>query len=191
MRRRDVSLRVRFTLTDLDYRPIAGAPVRVVFGSDREWQHQGSGHRFITDTKGEHRFDARVSLDRQLRKLPTNFVASLLSKPQPTDHLLIGTELEYATFQWLYTVDVYRFAAGDDVLLDGESIYTRDADGNFTRKAPHDDNGWRMADLKGQALTSPGHQAWNFMLQPDPSDAAGTHWTLAMAFKRSPAPVRR
>jgi hypothetical protein len=47
-----------------------------------------------------------------------------------------------------------------------------------------------MADLEGLVLTSPGHQAWNFMLQPDPSNAAGTLWTLDIAFKRSPAPVR-
>jgi hypothetical protein len=34
MTSKNVSLNVRFTLTDLDYRPIAAAPVRVVFGSD-------------------------------------------------------------------------------------------------------------------------------------------------------------
>jgi hypothetical protein len=190
MTSKNVSLNVRFTLTDLDYRPIAAAPVRVVFGSDPGWQHQTSGYRFVTDSKGEHLFDARVTLDKQPRKMPTNFVGSLLSGPQLTDHLLIGAELEYAAVRWLYTVDVYRFPNGADVLLDGESIYTRDARGDFTRKASHDNDGWRMADLEGLVLTSPGHQAWNFMLQPDPSNAAGTLWTLDIAFKRSPAPVR-
>jgi len=29
------------------------------------------------------------------------------------------------------------------------------------------------------------------MLQPDPAGAHGIEWTLEMAFKRSPAPVRR
>src|SRR5262245_15100259 len=125
VQRREVQLRVRFALTDLDYRPIAGAPVRVVFGSDPDWQRRSSGHRFTTDAKGEHRFATRVSLDTQRRKIPTNFVGSLLSGPQLTDHLLIGAELEYATFSWLYTVDVFRFPDGADVLLDGEAIYTR------------------------------------------------------------------
>jgi hypothetical protein len=189
--RTDVSLRVRFTLTDLDYRPVAGAPVRVVFGSDPHWQRQSSGHRFVTDAKGEHRFETRVSLDQRRRKLPTNFVNSLLSGSQRTDHLLVGAELEYATFQWLYTVDVYRFPSGSDVLLDGESIYTRDARGDFTRKASYDGDGWHVADLGNLVLTSPGHQAWNFMLQPDPSNPTGTLWTLDVAFKRSPPPVRR
>ena len=149
----------------------------------------GTGHRFVTDAKGEHRFEARVSLDKQRRKLPTNFVASLLSGPQLTDHLLIGAELEYATFPWLYMVDVYRFPNGADVLLDGESIYSRARRGDFTRKASHDGDGWRIADLGNLVLTSPGHEAWNFMLQPDPADSKGTRWTLDMAFKRSPAPV--
>jgi hypothetical protein len=187
----EVSLRVRFTLTDLDYRPIQDAAVRVVFGSDPTWQRRSSGHRFVTDAKGEHQFEARVSLDKQPRKVPTNFVSSLLSDPQLTDHLLIAAELEYATFPWLYTVDVYRFPGGADVLLDGESVYTRDARGDFTRKASYDSDGWHVADLGSLVLTSPGHQAWNFMLQPDPSNAAGTSWTLDMAFKRSPPPLRR
>ncbi len=191
VQRTSVALRVRFTLTDLDYRPIAGAPVRVVFGSDPGWQRQDSGYRFLTDAKGEHRFEARVNLDKQPRKLPTNFVSSLLSGPQLTDHLLIGAELEYTTFSWLYTVDIYRFPGGDDVLLDGESVWTRDSHSDFTRKASHDADGWRMADLGNLVLTSPGHQPWNFMLQPDPTEKAETQWTLDMAFKRSPAPIRR
>jgi hypothetical protein len=186
----DVSLHVTFTLTDLDYRPIPSAPVRVVFGSDPHWQQQGNGYRFATDAKGRHRFEARVSLDQRRRKLPTNFVASLLSAPQLTDHLLIGAELEYATFRWLYTVDVYRFPGGADVLLDGESVYSRDAQGDFTRKASHEEDGWRMADLGNLVLTAPGHEAWHFMLQPDAADEKGSQWTLEISFKRSPAPVR-
>jgi hypothetical protein len=188
---REVQVRVRFALTDLDYRPIAGAPVRVVFGSDPDWQRRSSGHRFTTDAKGEHRFATRVSLDTQRRKIPTNFVGNLLSGPQLTDHLLIGAELEYATFSWLYTVGVFRFSDGADVLLDDEAIYTRDSEGNFTHRAVHDDAGWRIADLGGLVLTSPGHQPWNFMLQPESARAGATQWTLDMAFKRSPAPVRR
>jgi hypothetical protein len=191
LRPRDVVLHVRFALTDLDYHPVASAPVRLVFGSDANWQRQLSGDRFITDTKGEHRFTARVSLDKRPRKLPTNFVGSLLSRPQMTDHLMVGAELEYMTFQWLYTVDIYRFPGGDDVLMDGEAVYTRDSHGDFTRKASHEGHDWRIADLGNLLVTSPGHQAWNSMLQPDPADASGAQWTLEIAFKRSPPPVRR
>jgi len=45
----NVSLRVHFTLTDLDYHPIRDVPVRVVFGSDPDWQRKGNGYRFVTD----------------------------------------------------------------------------------------------------------------------------------------------
>ena len=191
VQRTDVRLQVRFTLTDLDYRPIAGAPVRVEFGSDPDWQRPSSGYRFVTGAKGEHQFEARATLDKQLRKVPTNFVGSLLSGPQPTDHLMVGAELEYATFRWLYTVDMFRFSGEGDVLLDDASIYSSDGHGDFTRKAVHDADGWRIADLGSLVLTSPGHEAWDFKLQPDPADSAGTQWTLDIAFKRSPEPVRR
>jgi hypothetical protein len=155
----------------------------------------GSGKTAVIDSSPTLRASigsrpASVSTSSGTR-CPRTFVSSLLSGPQLTDHLLIGAELEYATFPWLYTVDVYRFPGGDDVLVDGESVWTRDSHGDFTRKASHDANGWRMADLGNLVLTAPGHQAWNFMLQPDPTEKAETRWTLEMAFKRSPAPVRR
>ena len=107
-----------------------------------------------------------------------------------TDHLMVAAELEYMAYPWLYAIDVHRFPNGD-VLMDGASVFTRDARGNFTRKAEVDASGWRMADLGGMVLTTPGHEAWHNLLQPDPSDATGKQWMLELAFKRSPAPVRR
>jgi len=186
-----VSLDVRVKLTDLDYKPLLGAAVRLVFGSDPRWRSAGTGHRFVTDANGEHRFTARVALDTRLRKRPTNFVSSLLSRKEPTDHLTVGAEMKYMGHGWLYAVDVYRFPTGDDVLLDGFTVYTPDARGDFTRESPHDANGWRMADLGGLVPTSPGYDAWNFMLQPDPADPTRKRWTLRLAYKKSPAPVRR
>jgi hypothetical protein len=186
-----IALAVHFKLTDLDYKPLVGAPARIVFGSDSQWQKAPSGYRFVTDARGEHRFAADVRLDKGLRKIPTNFVDSLLSRPQTTDHLMVAAELEYMTYRWLYAIDVYRFPGSSDVLLDDASIYSRDAEGDFTRKAEQDKDGWRIADLEGMVLTTPGHQPWDFMLQPDPSDATGKRWTLELAFKRSPPPVRR
>jgi hypothetical protein len=185
-----IALAVHFKLTDLDYKPLVGVPVRIVFGSDSQWQEATSGYRFVTDVGGEHRFTADVRLDKRPRKLPTNFVDSLLSRPQMTDHLMVAAELEFMTYPWLYAIDVHRFPNGD-VLMEGASVFTRDARGDFNRKAEVDAKGWRMADLGGMVLTTPGHEAWHNMLQPDPSDATGKQWTLELAFKRSPAPVRR
>lgn len=186
-----VALAVDFTLTDLDYKPLPGVPVRLVLGATPGWQTANAGHRFVTDPGGAHRFTTTAVLDKQWRKLPTNFYSSLVSGPQQTDHLTVAAELEYMAFPWLYAVDVYRFPKGGDVLLDGFSVYTRNARGEFTNKAKHDSAGWLMSDLGGLALTQPGHEPWNFMLQPDPADRSQQRWTLRIAFKRSPAPVRR
>ena len=186
-----VALNVHFRLTELDYKPIAHAGVRVTFGSDPRWQSPDSGERFITDTNGEHRFAARVAIDKQARKLPTNFLDSLFSRSQLTDHLMVATELEYATYRWLYTVDLYRFPGGDPGMLDDTAVYTADAAGAFTRKATVDGDGWHMADLNGLVLTTRGHEPWEYSLQPGQGDPARQQWTLELAFKKSPPPIRR
>lgn len=74
-------------------------------------------------------------------------------------------------------------------MLDDTAVYTRDAAGAFTQKARFDAAGWHMADLNGLVLTTPGHEPWNYALQPD--DGNNGSWTLDLAFKRSPPPIRR
>ena len=185
-----VALAVTFTLTDLDYKPLPGVPVRVVFGSDPNWQQADAGHRLVTDAKGEARWVAQIDLEERMKKVPTNFVGSLLSGPQKAQYLRVGAEMTYFERPWLYTVDLYRFAGGD-TLLDDTAVYTRDDRGAFTRKAKQDKNGWTMADMGGLVLTMPGFEAWNFALDPDPADPAHSRWTLKLSFKKAPAPVRR
>jgi hypothetical protein len=185
------ALAVEFRLTDLDDRPLPGVPVRLVLGSAPDWQSAGAGHRFVTDDGGMHRLAAPVVLEEQWRQRPTNFLSSLVSRAQQTDHLRVAVELPYMTFAWLYALDVHRFRAGGEVLVEGFSVYTRDARGHFTTSAKHDGRAWMMADLGGFALTHPGHEPGTVMLQPDPADPANRRWTLWIAFKRAPAPVRR
>jgi hypothetical protein len=186
-----VTLDVRFTLTDRDDHPLPDVPVRIVFGCDAGWHSADAGHRFVTDANGAHAFTADVVLDRRMRKPPTSFWSGLLSRSQPTDHLTIGTELEYMTFSWLYAADVHRFPGGDPVMLDGEAVYTRDAAGDFTIRARHDARGWWMTELAGMMLTTPGHELTGFQLQPDAQDPTGARWTLRLSYRRSPPPVTR
>jgi hypothetical protein len=186
-----VALDVEFKLTDLEYRPLPGVPVRLVLGTQPDWEAASAGHRFVTDAGGVHRFATSAVLDKRARKRPTNFVSSLLSGPEQTDHLMVAAELGYMTFRWLYAVDLYRFPGGGDVLLDGFAVYTPDARGAFTRKAKQESGGWLMADLGGLVLTHPGYEPWNFMLEPDPAAPSGRSWKLRIAFKMSPDPVRR
>jgi len=186
-----VSLDVQFKLTTLDYQPIAAAPVRVTFGAESTWQAPGTGTSFVTDAAGTFRFTSPVTIDTQQKKIPTNFADSLLARPQPADHLLIATELTYVDFPWLYVFELWRFKNGGDVLNEGVSVYTRDDAGRFTRKARHQNSGWLMADLKGLVLTTPGHEAWDYLLEPASDAATPPKWTLRLAFKRWPPPVRR
>ncbi len=185
-----VDLDVSFRLTDLDYKPLAGVPVRVVFGAEPNWQSPDAGHRFVTDAKGEARWLAKVELEERMKKMPTNFVGSLLSGPQKSNFLRVGAEMTYFANPWLYTVDLYRFAGGD-TMLDDSAVYTRDERGAFTSKAKQDKGGWTMADMGGMVLTMPGFEAWNFALDPDPADPAQKRWTLKLSFKKAPAPIRR
>ena len=191
VRAQPVTLDVTFTLTDLDYHPLPNLPVRVVFGSDPDWQSASAGKRFVTDAKGQGRFTTSVTLDMSLRKYPTNYWSSLVSTPQRTDHLLLAAEMEFADFHWLYAVDLFRFREAGDTMIDSLKVYTPDERGRFVRKAEYDGKGWKMADLKGLMLTHPGYEIGDFMLAPDESDASGRHWTLKLAFRKSPPPVRR
>ena len=186
-----VPLSVRFKLTDPDYTPIAGANVRLVLGAEPGWQNATAGQRFVTDTDGMHHLQERVILDSSSLKRPTNFVDSLFSRAEPTDHLQIAAELEFAGHRWLYVADLHRFRRDGDLLLTGTAVYSADAGGAFTRKAKVTDAGWRMADMDGAVLTTPGHKAWESRLQPDATDAALKRWTLEIGFMRSPEPVRR
>ena len=69
--------------------------------------------------------------------------------------------------------------------------YPRDDRGAFTRRAIQNKNGWSIADRGGLVLTMPGFEAWKFALDPDSTDPAHQRWTLKLAFKKAPAPVRR
>lgn len=116
---------------------------------------------------------------------------SLLSRPQPKELLSLGAELEYAGHRWLYVVELHRFRRDGDMLLDSMAVYCADAHADFTQRAIFKDGNGMMSDLGGLALSTPGHEVWEFTLKPDESDAAKRRWTLDLAFKRWPNPVRR
>src|SRR5262245_11774688 len=147
-----VPLAVRFKLTDLDYKPIPQANVRLVFGSDKNWQDANAGTRFVTDANGEYTFTTKVVPDRQMKQKPTNYKDSLTAPPRPMDHLLVGAELEYATFRWRYAIDIFHTPPDGDTMLSGQAIWTRDASGHFTREARQDRDGWHMPELGGLVL---------------------------------------
>jgi len=184
-------LAVRFQLTDLDYKAIANAPVRVVVGSNGDWQAASAGHAGVTDAQGQFLFADAGLVEPCKHKRPTNFVDSLFSRAEPAHHVQAAVELDYAGHRWLYVVQLYRFARGGDMLFSGLDVYCRDASGRFTQQARFKDHSWFMSDLNGLALSGPGHEPWDFRLEPSSDTRSANAWILTLAFRRSPEPIRR
>ena len=184
-----VALDVRFKLTDLEYKPLPGVPIRLVFGSDANWQSASAGQKFTTDEMGQVNFTTTVDLDKRWRKISTNYLDSLLGAAKQVDHLQVAAELEYANFQRLYVVDIAHFSGGD-CLLDGYHVYSRDDAGGFTQLAQQTNDGWKMPEYKGLIVGGPGFAVANFLLvRPDPEAKNPANWTLDIAFKKYPPPV--
>ena len=186
-----VTLEVQFKLTDLDYKAVAGVPVRVAFGAPAAWQSPESGTKFVTGATGEFTFSATAPIEPESKTRPTNFADSLTARPEPTDHLTAAVELPYMTFRWLYVVEIWRFQKSGDVLTQGITLYTRDPSGRFTRKAERQkDGGWVIADLNGLLLTAPGHEVWSNLLEPPEGNDPSSPWRLRLAFKQYPPPIQ-
>jgi hypothetical protein len=190
VRAQPVVLDVTVKITDLDYKPLPKVAGRLVVASDPSWQAPEAGWRFATDADGVAQIEARAVLDRRWRKYPTNFIGSLLSTRQQTEHLTVGTQLEYMTFRWLYVLELYRFP-NNDTLLDDFFVHTPDARGAFTQRAERIGSDWKMPELQGLLMTTPGYEAWQHALVPDGSDPTGRRWILQLGFKRYPPPIQR
>lgn len=184
-----VNAEIEFALADAERRPIADAPVRLVFRPTPERQSPSAGHTARTDSAGRVRIATSIVMDKQPRKRPTDFVDSLFSRAEATDHLVVGAELDYLTFRWLYVVEIFRFQQDGDVVVEGPRLFTRDEQGRFSREAKLVDGGWEIADLGGMRLTSPGHELTGFALAP--KDGVVGTWNVSLTFVRQADPVRR
>ena len=184
-----ITLDVNFQLTDLENKPLANVPVRLVLGSDQDWQSPAAGHRFVTGANGDARFSANVVVDKKWRGDSIGFTG--LSMPGRTDHLMVAAELERTienkVYRWLYVMHIYC-KGGDCSTTDFDDIYTADAKGRFTKKMERARLGseymWKPEELGGLLLPGTGFQPSNFALDVEKK-------TLKLAFKRSPPPVRR
>ena len=184
---RQVSIQVKIKLTDLDYKPLVNEPVRLVFPCNKGWQDAKAGYPLVTDTNGEGQVTAQVVIDRRWRKMPTNFIGSLIGPPMLTDHLAVGAEMEYTEFHRLYVTGGVLFPDGT-TMQDPFSVYTPDAQGNFTDQPEMINGDWKFKELKGLMVTGPGYQPYGVMLSHDDK---GGNWTLELAFRKSPPPVMR
>lgn len=195
-----IQLDVTFKLTDQDYQPLANRTVRIAF-SGQDWQSPDAGQRVTTDAQGTAHFTATVTLDQQTQWRNIGFTP--FSWPSKTDHLLIAAEMERVlpvdgkdqTFHWLYTENIFHFASGETSGGYVDAIFTKDASGRFTRRLEPNLGNLQMAqrsDLEDRAIAGDeGYVPADFGLDVDESDPAHPHWTLSLAFKEMPPPIRQ
>jgi len=193
-----ITLAVTLKLTDSDYKPLPGQSVRLAF-SGQDWRSPNAGQRVVTDAKGEAHLTAAVAIDRQTKS--QNVGMTPFSLPVGTDHLLIAAELERIlpvdghehAFHWLYTENVFRYGGGETSGGYIDAIYSKDAQGRFTKQLEPSLSIVHMAkrtDPEQRAIGGDeGYVPTDFGLERDDSDKAHPRWTLSLAFKRMPRPM--
>jgi len=195
---RTVALDVEFKLTDIEYKPLAGVPVRLVFGL-ADWQAPDAGTRIVTATNGAATFTTQAVIDR--RWSFSNIGFTPFSVPFRADHIAVGAELAFAIpkkdgddtiHYWLYTADIDRLPDGDCSTDDLDKVYETGADGRFSKLVGRNASGPNFhALVDGWMLANAGYQLWDFELDPDGRDNAAARWHLKLAIKRMPKPQLR
>lgn len=195
---RPVTLDVEFKLTDIDYHPLAGVPLRLVFGG-KDWQSADAGTRIVTAADGTATFTTQAVIDRRFSFSNIGFTP--FSMPFRADHIAIAAELPFVlpkkdapdiVHRWLYTADIDRMPDGDCSSDDLDDVYELGPDARFSRLIGSNAAGPNFnARIDGWFLSGAGYQLWQFMLEPDKADAGGQRWHLKLAIKRMPKPVLR
>jgi len=195
---RTVTLDVEFKLTDIDYHPLAGEPLRLVLGA-KDWQSAAAGIRIVTAADGTAKFTTQALIDRRWKSSNIGFTG--LSMPVRTDHIAIAAELPYVlpkkggddiVHRWLYTADIDRLPDGDCSSDDLDDVYEPGPDGRFSKLLGTNAAGPSFQALvDGWLLSGAGYQMSDFLLEPDKTDATGQRWHLKLALKRMRKPVLR
>jgi hypothetical protein len=193
---RAVPLHVDFKLTDEHYEPLAGVPVRLVFGA-ADWQAPDAGTRIVTAADGTATFTVDAVVDRRWQFRNVGFTP--FSWPVRTDHVSLAAELEFvlpkkdgpdAVHRWLYTAEIDRDSSGDCSTDDLDKVYEAGPDGRFTRLVGANAAGPNFdVNIDGWALSSAGYKLSDFMLEPQDTAAGEKRWHLKLAIVRRPKAV--
>jgi hypothetical protein len=191
-----VPLDVEFKLTDSDNHPLAGVPVRLVFGSG-DWRAPDAGIRIVTDQDGSARFATPAVIGRRWSFVNVGFTG--FSMPFRADHIAIAAELVFvvpkrdggeAEHRWLYTADVDRLPDGDCSTDDLDKVYASGPDGRFTKLVGANAAGPNFTGLvDGWRLDSAGYRMWDYMLTRVETAGGRTEWHLRLGLMRKPKPV--
>jgi hypothetical protein len=192
--RSPVPLAVTLKLTDEQYHPIAGVPVRLVFGG-KDWQAADAGVRVVTGEDGTAQFTAPAVISRRWSWVNIGFTP--FSMPLRADHLALGFEVAYviprreggeATYQFLYTADIDRLPDGDCATDDLDKLYAAGPDGAFTKFIGANAAGPNFSGkIDGWEVSSAGYRMWDSMLTAPKGD--DQTWRLKLGIMRRPKPV--
>ena len=199
-----VPLDVELKVTDKEYHPLAGVPVRLVFGGP-DWQAPDAGVKVVTPDDGIVKFTAPAVIDRRWSSVNIGFTP--LRMPVRVDHLSLAAELIFTMpkreggdvdHRFLYTAYIERLSDGDSFTEDLDKVYQAGPDGRFTKLIGGNAAGPNFDGMiGGWKLDAAGYRMWNHMLAPngdaEPGNAAPkdapTGWTLQLGLMRFPKPV--
>ena len=142
-------------------KPVAGLPMRVVLSSDPQWQRPDAGTRYVTDDRGRVRDSRPVRMEKKRVGLDIPLVT------HAAVGFDIGVEVEIKQgMPLLYTLTLDEVKKAHGTLISNTQVYTRGADGGFTRKV---DLGWNATNNEnGDVYTLPPRDAKTFDRLPDP-----------------------
>jgi hypothetical protein len=195
---KSVPLDVAFKLTDEAYQPLAGVPVRLVFGTP-DWQAADAGIRIVTDQDGTARFTVQAVVDR--RWSSSNIGFTPFSMPFRADHIAVAAELTFVmpkrdggetVHRFLYKADINRMPDGDCNTEDLDEVYEAGPDGRFTTLIGRNAAGPNFSGLiDGWKLGGAGYRLSDFMLSRGAEATHGqdTAWHLKLAIVRKPKPT--
>lgn len=189
--KRTAMLYVQVTVRQPDRSLAVGIPLRVIVGTPPGWQLADAGTRCVTGDDGSCNLESPLVLEDRRRKLPSNFLSTLLASRERTRHLQVGLELEYAGRPWLTVIDADRFGNGTTAQLDPMRVYGRATDGRFTDDVPRNDGAWRKRLPSGQVMSLPGFDVTSVQLDPDPDVPNDALWRLLVGLTRWADPVLR
>lgn len=126
--------------------PIAGLPVRLVIGSERDSRAADAGRRLVTGTDGKVAYQVDAPVGSRRIPLDNVFVR------HPSRLIEIGVEMDLIGHRALYWVEIDLVQAGP---LAGMAVFVQDASGGFQRPLPYDQSR-RAWHLPGQTMLMTG-----------------------------------
>lgn len=192
-RAEDRTLALQLQLEDHERRPIAGEALRVVLGTQVDWRAPAAGVMLRTDAQGHARWSGTVPRETRLKRWISNYVDTLLSRPQRVDWLHVGIELPFLGAPCLYTTELDWFADRSTGVHSTASAWWADERGRFTRGAEWVESAraWRLplAATQGLVSTTLGHEFAHASLMP--AEGPPARWQVTLQIRRAAAPVRR